>query len=159
MKISLIQRSPKNCTWIHPNDRKFREYLIVKKDAIHLPWVLLVKVETRLLAAVWLRTTDSWTIFFVREKSEERTISYLEGKGLSICYWQSMIKKEPSKANITNTRFFQQNISLMAAGIPDLLSAHHVLLRYAINIPKRAHQEVQNYKQPVSFVCHTRVLR
>lgn len=67
-----------------------------------------------------------------------------------------MIKKEPSKDNITNTRFFQQNISLMAAGIPDLLSAHHVLLRYAINIPKRAHQEVQNYKQPVSFVCHTR---
>lgn len=51
-------------------------------------------------------------------------------------------------ANRRSRRIADQNISLMAAGIPDLLSAHHVLLRYAINIPKRAHQEVQNYKQP-----------
>lgn len=45
---------------------------------------------------------------------------------------------------------FLQNISLMAAGIPDLLSAHHIVLRYDVTIPKKSHQELKNYKQPVS---------
>ena len=48
------------------------------------------------------------------------------------------------------THLFRQNISLMAAGIPDLLSAHHIVLRYNVNIPKKSHQELKNYKQPVS---------
>ena len=38
----------------------------------------------------------------------------------------------------------------MAAGIPDLLSAHHVVLRTDVTIPKKSHQELKNYKQPVS---------
>ena len=37
----------------------------------------------------------------------------------------------------------------MAAGIPDLLSAHHVVLRYDVTVPKKSHQELKNYKQPV----------
>ena len=58
-----------------------------------------------------------------------------------------------NKINGLNTHVSQQNISLMAAGIPDLLSAHHIVLRYVMTIPKKSHQELQNYKQPVSFVC------
>lgn len=45
--------------------------------------------------------------------------------------------------------FFFQNISLMAAGIPDLLSAHHIVLRYDVTVPKKSHQELKSYKQPV----------
>ena len=37
----------------------------------------------------------------------------------------------------------------MAAGIPDLLSAHHIVLRYDVTVPKKSHQELKNYKQPV----------
>lgn len=51
-------------------------------------------------------------------------------------------------ANRRSRRIADQNISLMAAGIPDLLSAHHVVLRYAITIRKKTHQEVQNFKLP-----------
>lgn len=37
----------------------------------------------------------------------------------------------------------------MAAGIPDLLSAHHIVLRYDVTVPKKSHQELKSYKQPV----------
>lgn len=38
----------------------------------------------------------------------------------------------------------------MAAGIPDILSAHHIVLGRDVVIPKKSHQELKNYKQPVS---------
>ena len=41
----------------------------------------------------------------------------------------------------------------MAAGIPDLLSAHHVELRHDVTIAKKSHQELKNYKLPVSGNC------
>ena len=39
----------------------------------------------------------------------------------------------------------------MAAGIPDILSAHHTVLRHDVTIPKKSHQELKNYKLPVSI--------
>lgn len=39
----------------------------------------------------------------------------------------------------------------MAAGIPDILSAHYTVLRNDVIIPKKSLQELKNYKLPVSI--------
>ena len=57
----------------------------------------------------------------------------------------------PIFEGLTFHKIFSQNISLMAAGIPDILSAHHAVLRHDVTIPKKSHQELKNYKQPVSI--------
>lgn len=59
--------------------------------------------------------------------------------------FRSMVQES---ANRRSRRIADQNISLMAAGIPDLLSAHHVVLRHDVAISKKSHQELKNYKQP-----------
>ncbi|XP_078372546.1 adipolin-like isoform X1 [Oculina patagonica] len=59
--------------------------------------------------------------------------------------FRSMVQES---ANRRSRRIADQNISLMAAGIPDLLSAHHIVLRYDVTVPKKSHQELKNYKLP-----------
>jgi len=59
--------------------------------------------------------------------------------------FRSMVQESAQRRS---RRIADQNISLMAAGIPDVLSAHHTVLGRDVVIPKKSHQELKNYKQP-----------